>query len=99
MINSVLMIVVLSPTARSGSRALQNLSSEQRASILHSLASLLTEREREIMAANQRDLEAAGGLSAPLRDRLSISPRRLASLADGLQQLAGQPLLSLFWFT
>ena len=80
------------PAARSGSRALQGLSSEQRASVLHHLASLLVEREEEILAANQRDLDSASDLSGPLRARLSLSPQRLASLADGLRQLAGQLL-------
>lgn len=83
------------PKARSGSRALQTLSSDQRASILHHLATLLGEREKEIMAANQQDLEAARELSPPLRARLSLSPQRLASLADGLRQLAGTFLIVL----
>ena len=41
------------------------------------------------MAANERDVLAATALSAPLRSRLSLSPHKLASLAEGLRQLAG----------
>lgn len=77
-------------TARRGSQALQMLSSHQRASILNTLASLLEDRETEILTANQRDLDAATDLAGPLRSRLSLSSQRLSSLADGLRQLAGQ---------
>ena len=76
-------------SARRGSQALQALTSEQRASILHKLAALLHEREADVMAANKRDLEAATELSAPLKSRLSLSSDKLASLAEGLCQLAG----------
>ena len=76
------------PTAKRGSQVLRSLSSEGRASILRCLASLLQEREADIMAANERDLQEAATLSAPLRSRLSLSPSKLTSLADGLRQLA-----------
>ena len=84
------------PAARRGSQALQGLSSVQRASILQCLASLLVERETEILAANERDLAAAKDLSGPLRSRLSLSPEKLASLSHGLRQLAGQLTHSTF---
>ena len=41
------------------------------------------------MVANERDLREATSLSPPLRSRLSLSPSKLASVARGLQQLAG----------
>ena len=76
--------------ARRGSQALQELSSIQRASILTTLATLLTERETEILAANARDLSAAKDLPGPLRSRLSLNPDKLAALGDGMRQLSGQ---------
>ena len=84
-------------SARRGSQALQALSSQQRADILHTLAALLVEREADIMTANERDLEAATELSPPLQSRLTLSSKMLASLAEGLHQLAGMSLrLQLF---
>ena len=41
-----------------------------------------------MLAANQKDLGEAAGLSAPLKSRLSLSEGKLRSLADGLRQLA-----------
>ena len=78
-----------SSLARQGGRVLQSLSSEQRAAILCKLASLLLEREADIMVANERDLREATSLSPPLSSRLSLSPSKLASVARGLEQLAG----------
>ena len=40
------------------------------------------------MAANARDLAAASDLAPPLRSRLSLSGKKLASVAEGLRQLA-----------
>jgi glutamate-5-semialdehyde dehydrogenase len=44
-------------------------------------------------AANARDLEAgrAGALSAPLLDRLELTPARVAAMAAGLRQIARLP--------
>ena len=45
--------------ARDGSRILQRLSSEQRKTIIHKMASNLVEHSKEILQANKRDLEEA----------------------------------------
>ena len=61
----------------------------QRAAILNRLAALLLERQEEILRANQQDLELASStLSSPLLSRLRLSPGKLQSVAEGLQQLA-----------
>ena len=75
-------------TARRGSQALQSLPSQQRASILNTLASLLEERETEILIANQRDLDAATELAGPLRSDflfLLIDYLLLLMVFDNLQ--------------
>ena len=48
---------------------------------------------KEILAANARDLEAAraSGMSAPLLDRLALTPDRVAGMARGLREVAAQP--------
>jgi glutamate-5-semialdehyde dehydrogenase len=47
----------------------------------------------EILAANARDLAKAerGGLSAALRDRLALDPKRLEAVAVGLEDIAEFP--------
>ena len=95
----VVSITMVPLLARTGSQALQALSSQQRADILHTLAALLVEREADILAANERDLEAAAQLSPPLWSRLTLSSEKLASLTEALHQLAGLCLkLSQFQF-
>jgi glutamate-5-semialdehyde dehydrogenase len=42
----------------------------------------------EILAANARDLAEAEGLSAALRDRLALDPKRLEAIAVGLEMIA-----------
>ncbi|WIY06683.1 aldehyde dehydrogenase family protein [Amycolatopsis mongoliensis] len=53
---------------------------------------LLAHRE-EILEANQADVERAkaGGMSAGLLDRLTITPERLTGMAEQLRLLAGAP--------
>ena len=47
----------------------------------------------EILVANARDVAAANadGLSAAMIDRLTLDPKRLATMADGIRQVAGLP--------
>jgi glutamate-5-semialdehyde dehydrogenase len=63
-----------------------------RTAVLERLGTLLVEREEEILAANRCDLEAAhrDRLAEPLRERLELSPRKLAALREGVAQLAAQ---------
>lgn len=76
--------------ARSGSRTLQQLSPDQRASAIHTLADLLVNKQDEIMDANSKDLNEAtkSGLAAPLLSRLSLSKSKLQTLSVGLKQIA-----------
>ncbi len=54
-------------------------------------ADALLQRTDAILAANVRDLEAASDLSAASRDRLKLTPARIASAAEGLRQVAALP--------
>jgi gamma-glutamyl phosphate reductase len=45
--------------ARDGSRILQRLSAEQRKTIIHKMASNLSDHSKDILQANKRDLEEA----------------------------------------
>jgi delta-1-pyrroline-5-carboxylate synthetase len=72
-------------TARIGSRTLQALAPEERATCIYTLADLLLSKEKEILEANGKDLDEAtkGGLSKPLLSRLSLTSSKLKNLATG----------------
>ena len=77
--------------ARFGSRALQNLTPSQRADVIHKLADLLTEHEKQILEANRKDLDIAkksGNLQESLIDRLVLTPNKINILSSGLRQIA-----------
>ena len=87
----------LARAARAASRTLQALPSEARVAALHRVADALLARKDEILAANAEDvadarrLLAEGRLAAPLVDRLVLTERKLATLADGIRAIAAQP--------
>ncbi|MDR3077400.1 MAG: glutamate-5-semialdehyde dehydrogenase [Planctomycetota bacterium] len=60
---------------------------------LLSLARLLKESSKEVLAANRLDLERARreGLPPAFLDRLSLDPSRLAGMAEGARQIAALP--------
>lgn len=80
--------------ARSGSRTLQSLTPEERASSVNTLADLLITKQSQILEANAKDLEEGtkSGLSKPLLSRLSLTPAKLKSLSTGLKQIAESSL-------
>ncbi|XP_018566229.1 delta-1-pyrroline-5-carboxylate synthase, partial [Anoplophora glabripennis] len=75
---------------RSGGRILATITSDQRASCIHTLADLLISKQSEILDANQKDLQEAtkSGLAKSLLSRLSLTPSKLKGLAVGLHQIA-----------
>jgi glutamate-5-semialdehyde dehydrogenase len=87
-------------SARNAQRRLGAAGAERRTAVLHHLARLLAEREEQILDANRRDLEAAEAenLAGPLLKRLGLSAAKLATLREGVEQLAadedpiGRPL-------
>jgi glutamate-5-semialdehyde dehydrogenase len=79
--------------AREAQRGLATAGGERRSAVLRRLAELLRSREPHLLAANRQDLEAAreAGLTGPLLDRLALSPGKLATLREGVSQLAEGP--------
>ena len=72
--------------ARSASRALQALRSEDRVAILNRIADSLEQHEQQIMAENAVDVAAAGGtISDSLLQRLVLKPNKIHQLAGGRQ--------------
>ena len=60
---------------------------------LKALARRVRKAGPELTEANARDLEraTAAGLSAPMVDRLKLTPKVLATVAEGCEQLAAMP--------
>ncbi|HHW4683715.1 MAG TPA: glutamate-5-semialdehyde dehydrogenase, partial [Xylella sp.] len=78
---------------RGATRMLATLSSEAKRSLLESMAAALEADAPEILTANAADLEAARaqGVGSTMLDRLSLDPKRLASMADALRDIAVLP--------
>lgn len=87
-------VEVVAENARVGSRALQALRPEERATCINVLADLLESRQGQILEANAKDLDAAekSGLAKALLSRLSLTPAKLKSLSTGLRQIAADSL-------
>jgi glutamate-5-semialdehyde dehydrogenase len=79
--------------AKAASHVLAAASTETRNAALEAVAGLLDERVEEILEANGADLadERAEGLSNALRDRLTLTPERIAEMASGVRQIASLP--------
>lgn len=79
--------------AREASRLMAAASPGAKTRALLRLASLLEEREGELLEANGRDLEAArrAGLDGPRMDRLRLTPAILADMAGACRHVAQLP--------
>lgn len=86
-------ILALGRRARAAARVLARLSSEQKNAGLRAMADELLAAEPEILEANERDLQKAreAKLSGAMLDRLTLTPKRLASMAEGIRQVADLP--------
>jgi glutamate-5-semialdehyde dehydrogenase len=75
--------------ARQAARALARLSTEQKNIALLAMADQLVARTSAILEANQADLEKAtgSGLTGAMLERLTLNPKRVAAMADGIRQV------------
>src|SRR6478752_3176391 len=82
--------------AKKAARQLATASTEAKNAALEATARLLEERSAEILEANAGDLadERAAGLTEALRDRLRLTPERVAGMAAGVRVVAalGDPV-------
>jgi glutamate-5-semialdehyde dehydrogenase len=76
--------------ARAAAEALRDAAPEVRTAALKACAAALSRSIDAILAANDRDVAAAraNGLSEALIDRLTLTPERLASVADAVAEVA-----------
>jgi glutamate-5-semialdehyde dehydrogenase len=77
--------------ARAASLALAQAPTAQKNLWLKNLAAALRSQTTQLAAANAQDLAAATGLSAAMRDRLTLTPARIEAMAGGLEQLVELP--------
>jgi len=80
-------------SARCEARKLQNLDYADRQAILHAIADALQSEKEALLQANQLDLEIAAkdGTADVLVKRLKLTESKLATLSNGIRQIASQP--------
>jgi glutamate-5-semialdehyde dehydrogenase len=79
--------------ARAAARRLALATTEQKNHVLDRLSGALVGSTQAILAANQRDLAAAStsGERGAFLERLTLSPDRIAAMAEGVAQVAALP--------
>jgi glutamate-5-semialdehyde dehydrogenase len=75
--------------ARAAARLLAATPTAAKAAALRAAAAALRARTDAILAANAGDLARASDLSGPMRERLTLSPARIAGFADAVEAVAG----------
>lgn len=83
----------LGRNAKTASRQLVSASTADKNVALNATADAIIQRQAELIAENKKDLDAGRerGLSDALIDRLELNVERIASMADGLRQIAALP--------
>lgn len=86
-------VTQLCERAAEAAPSIATLTSATKDAALRAMAGALEDSATALQAANERDVEAAraGGTSATLIDRLTLTDSRLASMASGLRAVADQP--------
>ncbi len=86
-------IKTLALQCRDAARQLGLLSSSARAALLQAMAAALEADAEAILAANERDVQAARdkGTGSAMLDRLALNPQRLAGVANALREVAALP--------
>lgn len=83
----------LGEQARAASRLMAKADSNTKNQALRNIAALIRQHEKALLAANQQDLQAAqaNGMEAAMLDRLTLSEKSVATMAEGLEQIASLP--------
>jgi len=85
-----LQIKSMAANAKQAARRVATLDTSSKNAILHAIADGLVNTTDTILAANAKDIADAdeNGLSAAMKDRLLLTPKRIASIADAVRQIA-----------
>ncbi len=87
------LVARLATAGRAAQRQVALLSDAQKTAALRAVAEQLRADQAAILEANARDVTAGEekGLSGALLDRLRLDPKRLAAMADAVEQVASLP--------
>ncbi|MEY3636262.1 MAG: hypothetical protein RL147_691 [Actinomycetota bacterium] len=87
------LINALADKARAAGKTLSVSSGPERKEALEVIADAIESRSAEIVAANEKDMEAgrASGLNSSLLDRLLLTPERIKGIAGGARQVSQLP--------
>ena len=87
------LVVDIAKRARTASLELAAIPTETKNKFLLDLAEQLITQTDAILKANALDLETAKSLklTAPMTERLTLSPERIAAMAEGVRQVAALP--------
>jgi glutamate-5-semialdehyde dehydrogenase len=85
------LIATLGRAARAAAAELALAPAEAKNRALNEAARALRNQASAILAANARDLAAAGDLTASLRERLALDATRIEAIARGLEEVAALP--------
>lgn len=86
-------ITAIARAAKSASRELSRLTTQERNQVLTAMADALDEAKPMLLEANAQDLEVGKsmGLSASMLDRLTLNDARIASMAAGVREVGRLP--------
>jgi glutamate-5-semialdehyde dehydrogenase len=86
-------ILEIGRRARAAARELRNCTTAQKNAGVETMADELTTATTDILAANADDVARAkkAGLSGAMIDRLTLTEKRIAAMADGVRQVAALP--------
>lgn len=79
--------------AKNAARRLATVGTAAKNAALHAMADALGAHQAELLDANGRDIAGARdrGLTPHLIERLTLNPKRIAAMQDGLRQVAALP--------
>ncbi len=91
--NSQELVNSLADKARFAGRTLNLSTGAERKAVLEAIANAIESRSAEILAANEKDMEAgrASGLNSSLLDRLLLTSERIKGIAGGARQVSQLP--------
>ena len=81
-------MVAIGRAARNAAGVLAKASTETKNTALRAAAAFLRSESASLLAANQRDLDEADGLSAAIRDRLVLNGDRIEAMVRGIEEVA-----------
>src|SRR5437879_5181997 len=85
-------VEALGKSARRASRQLASTDGAVRTAALKQIANSILAGADLLLAANAKDIQSAqaAGLAPALIERLKLNEKRIASMADGVEQIAAQ---------